>query len=51
MLVQEITEKQIAGGREGCPAQFHVPAETQTIASKGLRSASPSERRTSFKVH
>lgn len=50
MLAQEITEKQMSGGWESCPAQFHVPAEAQAIASKGLPSTSPSERRPSFKV-
>lgn len=50
MLAQEITEKQIAGGWESCPAWFCVPVEAQTVMSKGLPCASPSERRPSFKV-
>lgn len=50
MLAQEITEKQIAGGWENCPAWFHVPAEVQTIAGEGLPSTFPSERRPGFKV-
>lgn len=41
MLAQEITEKQIAGGWENCPAWFHVPVEAQTIAGEGLPSAYP----------